>query len=170
MSSGININLVMTVIGFAVSTTFIVFICARLLCTRMQLNASRQSVPIAMVSGFELSMLERGMQGLEASVSAKFPVKKYGDLYAKDEIESQCTICLAEYGDEDSLRFIPFCGHSFHKNCIDIWLRQHATCPICRTSVRDISDKKHVMQPMFSPRSQPHHIQGSHQMSPFHLC
>lgn len=41
ISSGIN--LVMTVIGFAVSTMFIVFVCTRLICARIQLNASRRS-------------------------------------------------------------------------------------------------------------------------------
>ena len=45
MSSGIN--LVMTVIGFTVSTLFIVFVCTRLVCARIHLNASRRSFPIA---------------------------------------------------------------------------------------------------------------------------
>lgn len=45
ISSGIN--LVMTVIGFAVSTMFIVFVCTRLVCARIQLNASRRSFPTA---------------------------------------------------------------------------------------------------------------------------
>ncbi|PKH67485.1 hypothetical protein CRG98_050158, partial [Punica granatum] len=45
MSNGIN--LVMTVIGFAVSTMFIVFVCTRLICARIQLSASRRSFPLA---------------------------------------------------------------------------------------------------------------------------
>ena len=45
MASGIN--LVMAVIGFAVSTMFIVFGCTRLICARIQLNASRRSFHIA---------------------------------------------------------------------------------------------------------------------------
>ncbi|EEF24747.1 conserved hypothetical protein, partial [Ricinus communis] len=44
---GSGINLVMTVIGFAVSTMFIVFVCTRLVCARIQLNSSRRSFPIA---------------------------------------------------------------------------------------------------------------------------
>ena len=46
MISG-GVNLVMTVIGFAVSTMFIVFVCTRLVCARIQLNASRRSFPAA---------------------------------------------------------------------------------------------------------------------------
>lgn len=45
MSTGLN--LVMTVIGFAVSTMFIVFVCTRLICARIQLRASRRAFPTA---------------------------------------------------------------------------------------------------------------------------
>lgn len=45
ISSGTN--LVMTVIGFAVSTMFIVFVCTRLICARIQLNARRRSFAYA---------------------------------------------------------------------------------------------------------------------------
>lgn len=52
ISSGVN--LVMTVIGFAVSTMFIVFVCTRLICARIHLNASRRSFLIASRSNLSL--------------------------------------------------------------------------------------------------------------------
>jgi hypothetical protein len=52
ISSGIN--LVMTIIGFAVSTMFIVFVCTRLICARIHLNASRRSFLIASRSNLSL--------------------------------------------------------------------------------------------------------------------
>ena len=52
ISSGLN--LVMTVIGFAVSTMFIVFVCTRLVCARIHFNASRRSFPIASRSDLTL--------------------------------------------------------------------------------------------------------------------
>lgn len=55
MSSGIN--LVMTVIGFAVSTMFIVFVCTRLICARIQLRNSRRSFPLGSRSNFSIVML-----------------------------------------------------------------------------------------------------------------
>lgn len=55
ISSGIN--LVMTVIGFAVSTTFIVFVCTRLVCARIHLNATRRSFPIASRSNLSIVSL-----------------------------------------------------------------------------------------------------------------
>lgn len=141
-----GINLVMTVIGFGVSTMFIVFVCTRLLCARIQLNASRRAFPIA--SRSNLSLLERG--GLEHVFVANFPTKKYNDKIFSASEDAQCTICLAEYHGDDILRILPYCGHSFHVTCIDIWLQQHSTCPICRISLREFPEKKRVMQPLSS--------------------
>ena len=31
---------------------------------------------------------------------------------------------------------LPYCGHAFHVACIDTWLKQQCTCPICRASMR----------------------------------
>ncbi|KAK8588775.1 hypothetical protein V6N13_087670 [Hibiscus sabdariffa] len=45
-----------------------------------------------------------------------------------------CSICLADYKGNDSVRLLPGCGHLFHFKCVDHWLRLHATCPVCRTS------------------------------------
>ncbi|EXC25403.1 RING-H2 finger protein ATL32 [Morus notabilis] len=146
ISSGIN--LVMTVIGFAVSTLFIVFVCTRLVCARIHLNASRRSFLIA--SRSDLSILERGLHGLEPVVIASFPTKKYSDAFFSSSEDAQCTACLEEYRDDDVLRILPYCGHSFHVTCIDIWLQQHSTCPICRMSLRECPDRKRLMQPLFS--------------------
>lgn len=62
-------------------------------------------------------------------------------------LHCRCSVCLSEYQEEDTLRFLPLCGHSFHTSCIDIWLQQHSTCPICRVS---LPERKWFMQPMFS--------------------
>ncbi|KAL8162092.1 hypothetical protein V2J09_013581 [Rumex salicifolius] len=145
-SSGMN--LVMTVIGFAVSTLFIVFVCTRLICARIQLRAARRSFRVPTRSN--LSTLERGLHGLEAPVLANFPAKKYGDEYFSSLENAQCSVCLADYCKEDVLRILPHCGHYFHVNCIDIWLLQNSTCPVCRVSLREPGEKKRSMQPLFS--------------------
>ncbi|KAJ7261696.1 hypothetical protein O6H91_Y406400 [Diphasiastrum complanatum] len=48
--------------------------------------------------------------------------------------DTSCSICLADYNDEEVLRMLPDCGHVFHALCSDSWLRLHATCPMCRSS------------------------------------
>lgn len=146
-------NLVMTVIGFVVSTLFIVFICTRLICARIQLRASRRNFRRHITSRSNLSTLERGMHGVEPPIVANFPAKKYGDEYFSSAESGQCSICLAEYHKEDVLRILPYCGHYFHIKCIDIWLLQHCTCPVCRISLRETNAKKRSMQLMSSSRS-----------------
>ncbi|KAK4790116.1 hypothetical protein SAY86_017420 [Trapa natans] len=143
-----GINLAMTVIGFAVSTMFIVFVCTRLICARIHLAVSRRSINIA--SRSEFGILERGLHGLEPVVVSNFPTKKYGDEFFSTVDDTHCIVCLVDYHSEDMLRILPNCGHSFHVNCIDLWFQQHSTCPICRISLREFSDKKRIMQPLFS--------------------
>ncbi|KAG6520233.1 hypothetical protein ZIOFF_017271 [Zingiber officinale] len=39
---------------------------------------------------------------------------------------SCCSICLADYRDADVVRLLPECGHLFHVDCVDPWLRARA--------------------------------------------
>lgn len=149
--------MVMTVIGFAVSTLFIVFICTRLICARIQLRTARRS--FQMSSRSNLSTFRRGLHGLEAPVLDNFPAKKYSDEYFSSLEDAQCSVCLSDYRKEDILRILPHCGHYFHINCIDIWLLQNSTCPVCRVSLRETNEKKRSMPPLFSSRS--HYIQAA---------
>jgi len=61
-------------------------------------------------------------------------------------------ICLAEYKEKELLRIIPKCGHTFHLSCIDMWLRKQSTCPMCRLSLQNSSESKHVSHVTFTIR------------------
>lgn len=43
----------------------------------------------------------------------------------------ECTVCLEMLDDGDKMRILP-CLHQFHATCIDKWLSQQATCPVCK--------------------------------------
>ncbi|KAK6918222.1 Wall-associated receptor kinase, galacturonan-binding domain [Dillenia turbinata] len=45
-----------------------------------------------------------------------------------------CPICLSDYCTKETIRCIPECKHCFHAECIDEWLRNSGTCPVCRNS------------------------------------
>lgn len=42
----------------------------------------------------------------------------------------QCSVCLEQFSDGQVLRLLP-CMHGFHQYCIDRWLQQHRSCPLC---------------------------------------
>lgn len=50
-----------------------------------------------------------------------------------------------EYEEKDILRLLPYCGHNFHVACIDMWLKQHSTCPVCRVSLLNYPCGKHTV-------------------------
>lgn len=44
----------------------------------------------------------------------------------------ECSVCLVEFEDSDTIKMLPKCQHVFHQHCIDTWLPSRMTCPICR--------------------------------------
>jgi hypothetical protein len=47
----------------------------------------------------------------------------------------QCMVCLETFVKGDSRKTLP-CLHGFHDHCIDKWLRQNGSCPICKHNIR----------------------------------
>ncbi|XP_072997501.1 E3 ubiquitin-protein ligase SDIR1-like isoform X2 [Typha latifolia] len=47
------------------------------------------------------------------------------------EDELTCSVCLEQVNVGELIRSLP-CLHQFHTNCIDPWLRQRGTCPVCK--------------------------------------
>lgn len=45
-----------------------------------------------------------------------------------------CAICIEHYKITEILRILP-CNHEFHKNCIDPWLLNNRTCPMCKMDI-----------------------------------
>ncbi|KAF8045395.1 hypothetical protein N665_5015s0001, partial [Sinapis alba] len=76
-------------------------------------------------------------RGIEASVIETFPTFRYSTVkmlkISKEALE--CSICLNEFEDDETLRLVPKCCHVFHPDCIDAWLQSHATCPLCRANL-----------------------------------
>lgn len=132
-----GMNMVTTVMAFSVSAFFVLFVFTRLLCARLHL--SRAAAADRAAGDAFVVNVERGIHGLQPSVVTTFPTVKLSDGGPQRPPvpeESQCTVCLEEYEAKDVVRVLPTCGHAFHAPCIDAWLRQHPTCPVCRASLR----------------------------------
>ncbi|XP_078268047.1 E3 ubiquitin-protein ligase RNF128 isoform X2 [Rhinoraja longicauda] len=45
-----------------------------------------------------------------------------------------CAVCIDAYKPNDVVRILT-CNHLFHKSCIDPWLLEHRTCPMCKCDI-----------------------------------
>ncbi len=54
------------------------------------------------------------------------------ELVQEDLLQDNCPICLEPMEDLNEQK-ITLCEHTFHASCIDRWLSNHNTCPVCRT-------------------------------------
>uniref|UniRef100_A0ACD5VEV6 Uncharacterized protein n=1 Tax=Avena sativa TaxID=4498 RepID=A0ACD5VEV6_AVESA len=81
-----------------------------------------------------ISRIGSSRRGLDASALSALPVTAY-----KKEVVAaagaDCAVCLSELADGDKVRALPSCGHAFHVECVDAWLRAKTTCPLCRAEV-----------------------------------
>lgn len=64
----------------------------------------------------------------------RFPIKKFKSTSGTEN--TQCQICFCDYTDGEKLRMLP-CFHDYHVQCIDRWLKDNTTCPICRANLAD---------------------------------
>ncbi|CAL8082040.1 unnamed protein product [Calicophoron daubneyi] len=46
----------------------------------------------------------------------------------------QCAICIELYKTSDVIRVLP-CRHFYHKKCIDPWLLEKRSCPLCKLDI-----------------------------------
>ena len=76
-------------------------------------------------------------------------------------VEDNCAICQDAMERGAQVRKINYCGHIFHKECIDAWFDRNVHCPTCRHDIRDISSSSNSSQgSQSSNRSQRHPSSG----------
>ncbi|XP_074304862.1 RING-H2 finger protein ATL11-like [Silene latifolia] len=79
--------------------------------------------------------------GLDVSIIESFPKFQYGDQVLDSKkgnmmkTTDECGVCLGVFQEKEMVRLLPKCGHVFHADCVDPWLRSHATCPLCRDNL-----------------------------------
>ncbi|XP_067419674.1 E3 ubiquitin-protein ligase RNF149 isoform X2 [Emydura macquarii macquarii] len=67
------------------------------------------------ISQLQLHTVKHGVKGLDVDAE-------------------NCAVCIENYKPKDVVRILP-CKHIFHRTCIDPWLLDHRTCPMCKLDV-----------------------------------
>lgn len=72
--------------------------------------------------------------GLSESKIKSIPIisfqKNFQNLFCGDK----CVICLTNLEEKEKVKGLQ-CGHFFHPDCIDPWLKAKDECPICRQKI-----------------------------------
>ncbi|TEA14375.1 putative RING finger protein [Colletotrichum sidae] len=66
----------------------------------------------------------------------KLERKKVDQKMLGPDEKTECTICIDEFKEGDDVAVLP-CKHWFHDQCVVMWLKEHNTCPICRTPIEE---------------------------------
>ncbi|XP_061362302.1 RING-H2 finger protein ATL70-like [Gastrolobium bilobum] len=134
-------------IAFVVGIMFTIFTIA-FACVRLRIRMTRTTNILSVLAGIspshhqagELGLVEDMQQGhnhnhdIDTSFDS-YPKLLYSEVEKNKDGYSSCSICLGDYKETDMLRLLPDCGHLYHHDCVDPWLRLHSTCPICRKSL-----------------------------------
>ncbi|XP_005344751.1 E3 ubiquitin-protein ligase RNF6 [Microtus ochrogaster] len=75
------------------------------------------------------------VRGLTKEQIDNLSTRSYEQTGVDSELVSKvCSVCISDYVAGNKLRQLP-CLHEFHIHCIDRWLSENCTCPVCRRPV-----------------------------------
>ncbi|CAM0880382.1 unnamed protein product [Alopecurus aequalis] len=132
-------RILLTAVVILIALT-IVFVILRILLHALMYRSGGGGAPRSggLAAGIlrSLSRISSSRRGLDASVLSALPVTAYRkEVGAAVAGGADCAVCLSELADGDKVRELPNCGHAFHVECVDAWLRSRTTCPLCRAEV-----------------------------------
>ncbi|XP_022854158.1 RING-H2 finger protein ATL56-like [Olea europaea var. sylvestris] len=87
-------------------------------------------------SGRNTDVVERGSFGSTSMSQEDIEKLPCFDFKTKEKGSSPaaiCAVCLENFKVGEKCRLLPLCNHSFHADCVDLWLLRTPICPICRT-------------------------------------
>ncbi|OMO96798.1 Zinc finger, RING-type [Corchorus olitorius] len=99
-------------------------------------SMSEEEINALPVHKYKVYAPQSGESSMQQASSSNSPQKKQdpnnavGSMKSSDD-ELTCSVCLEQVNVGETIRSLP-CLHQFHASCIDPWLRQQGTCPVCK--------------------------------------
>lgn len=93
--------------------------------SEVQLQILSTNIPSTNLSNTSVQDLIRGTSTFVAT----------NEFINDSNTNTMCSICHSQYEEGDILRSINSCNHIFHLSCIEEWLHNHTTCPVCRRDI-----------------------------------
>ncbi|KAJ3585398.1 hypothetical protein NHX12_014117 [Muraenolepis orangiensis] len=105
----------------------------------LQKYVSRTSVVFVSISFIVLMIISlawlRRLGDAAKKAISKLQVRtiRRGDQETQADFDN-CAVCIEGYRPNEVVRVLP-CRHVFHKSCVDPWLLDHRTCPMCKMNI-----------------------------------
>lgn len=124
-------GLILVLIFFSIIIVAILYLYVRSACfARRLLTTTTTSIH---ASSSTTPRLPR-VSGLDAATIDSLPVQLHRSSGTGLE-ESECSICLGNFEEEEKVKVLPECQHAYHSECVDKWLTEQSSCPLCRASL-----------------------------------
>ncbi|KAJ3486857.1 hypothetical protein NLG97_g6535 [Lecanicillium saksenae] len=90
---------------------------------------------------------------------ASLPRRTLDEDLRSEDGNTECSICIDGMKEGETILSLP-CRHSFHDECVVMWLKEHNTCPICRAPMEGRaggrSNANHASSSRQNEQQQPH--------------
>ncbi|KAM6164280.1 E3 ubiquitin-protein ligase RNF43 [Rhynchocyon petersi] len=131
-----DVWILLTVVG-----TIFVIILASVLRIRCRPRQSRPD-PLQQRTAWAISQLATRTY----QANCKRARAEWADSGSSCSSAPMCAICLEEFSEGQELRVIS-CLHEFHRTCVDPWLQQQRTCPLCMFNIVEGDSFSHSLGP-----------------------
>ncbi|KAJ4970973.1 hypothetical protein NE237_004072 [Protea cynaroides] len=127
-------TLLLTVILFSLFLLFtLLCLYARWVCRYRQRPATANDPALSASTTLPATQSGRSL-GLDPAIIDSLPITLHRSSTTPAD-ETQCSICITIFEDQEKVKVLPLCSHGFHPECVDKWLSNQSSCPLCRASI-----------------------------------
>ncbi|KAF3454892.1 hypothetical protein FNV43_RR05340 [Rhamnella rubrinervis] len=124
-------GLVLVFIFFSIIIVTVLYLYVRSVCYARRLFTTTST---SIHASSSTSPRRARVSGLDAATIDSLPVVLHRSSETGTEV-SECSICLGNFEEEEKLKVLPECQHAYHSDCVDKWLTEQSSCPLCRASL-----------------------------------